>query len=227
MQSACKSNFNPFYDPNYLPCMVTAQNYYDGVRAYGATVNPLPNFQEGALSRSISLAAQVNADTCGTTPTMTGLYDAGLVAQVNTAFQNAAHRLPTIYEFLKVVNTGDLTVDRTTWNNVTLPQAAATAATSAAPPVISVAYASSFTKATLTASAANAKSYVWKLNGTTTQNAQWSLTWSPPLYDVNLTEVGFVKVVNTANVPNMVVVQQPVVERGTCAPVYHPGGSCL
>ncbi len=226
MRSACKSSFNPFLDPTYVPCMGVAQEYYDGVRAYGATVNPLPNFQRDALNRSIALGNSVNSDSCGTTSTMIGLYGAALVAQVNAAFQSSAHRLPTIYEFLKVVNTGDLTTDRATWNNVTLPLQAAAAA-GITPPTISVTFWEDYASmATLTVATTNAQSTLWKLNGVASTNPQWSLSWNAPKYDRTITEKGFVKVINSANVPNMTVIQQSISEPGICAPVI-PGRAYL
>ena len=117
MRSACNSTYTVLSGPVYLACLDTASKYYAAVVAFSAAQNPLPGIQHDAVVASQNLQLQVNAETCGTTPELSNLYDPSVISQVNTAFQNYAHRLPTIYEFLETVNDGDLSTDRAGWGS--------------------------------------------------------------------------------------------------------------
>lgn len=140
MRSACNSTYTVLSGPVYLACLSSANTYYSAVVAYSVAQNPLGGIQQDALRASRTLQAQVNSETCATTPQLSNLYDPSVTNQINSSFQTYAHRAPTIYEFVDTVNDGDLTADRAGW--VSRVNQHAIAAASVTPPSMAFTYSS-------------------------------------------------------------------------------------
>lgn len=101
----------------YAECTVAASLYSQAFDRYLSDMNPVPGYQAAALALSRQTEARVKADTCLTTPERTTLYSAGLMAKVRQVFSSHTGRQPTIYEFLEMVNFGDLVQDPVAWDN--------------------------------------------------------------------------------------------------------------
>jgi hypothetical protein len=226
MQSACSSTYTVLSGPVYLACMSSASEYYSAVVAYSAADNPLGGIQQDALLASRNLQTQVNTDACATTPQLSNLYDSSVVNLVNNAFQNYAHRLPTIYEFMDTVNDGDLTADRTGWIN--LVNQHAIAAATVAPPSVAVTYfppSSDFYVTTPTTGA----QYTWSFLTNMRASGTSIVPIPHPVYSTTYTVGGILRasiVVNGATVRNQYILQNENISiYGSCGPVK--GGPCV
>jgi hypothetical protein len=226
MQSACNSTYTVLSGPVYTACMSSASEYYSAVVAFAAYANPLGGIQQDALLASRTLQTQVNSDTCATTPQLSNLYDSSVVDLINNAFQNYAHRLPTIYEFEDTVNDGDLTADRTGW--IALVNQHAIAAAVVTPPSVAITYfppTSAFSVTTPTASATYAWSYLTNMRTSGTS----IVPIAHPVYSTTYTVGGILRASETVNgvvVRNQYILQNENISvYGSCGPVK--GGPCV
>ena len=230
MRSACNSTYTVLSGAVYLACLDTASKYYQGVVAYSVGVNPLGGIQHDALVASRKLQKQVNEDTCATTPELSNLYDSSVIDLINTAFQNYAHRAPTIYEFEDTVNDGDLTADRSGW--ISLVNQRAIAAATVTPPSVGLTYfqpSTEFYVTTPTAGATYTWDYLTNMRGVGTA----IVPIPQPVYSTTYTFGGVLRasiVVNGVNGPT-VVRNQAVLQNqnlsvyGSCGP--KKGGPCV
>ncbi len=230
MKSACASTYSPLLSPTlYLACTTSANNYYSGVVAYSVAINPLGGIQQNALTVSQHLGASVISDQCATTPELSGLYDASVIAQVNSAYQAYAHRLPSIYEFMVAVNDGNLPGDRATWNSLLIQHAIAGA--SNPPPSVNLTW-SAVQQAFSVTNPTPSTTYSWyapmnlKVSADGTRAAADA---GGALYNTTVTVSGILRaktIVNGVAVENQVIVTpRSVTVRGTCGP--SKGNPCV
>jgi hypothetical protein len=226
MRSACRSAFHPILRPvEFQLCYDTATHYFLAVEDYAQREDPMGRggHQADALTRSRALAAQVNADVCGTTPELTTLYSASLIAQINQAFLANAARPPTIYEFFDAVNGGDIVARRSQWEALLTSTAMSAAAIT--PP--SAAYTVSSQTAPVVLAASNAgagASYLWALNIGRSSATNVSVPQTYPQYNYEWEVIGFLKVTNTSGWRNMQLIKAHILEPGWCATT--PGSHC-
>jgi hypothetical protein len=226
MKNRCDSKFNKYLMPaENLHCKAVANNYKDAVTLYRTNLKPeQPTaFQIEARNRSLLLEASVNGDVCGTNPQGTTLYAPALITQVNSAFQTSAGRLPTIYEFLRAVNSSNIATDRTAWTT-SLYNIAAAAAGVTPPSVGWVKTHPTMYSYTFTASPNVAGvSYLWKVMQITGSGPSLTLTFRPPEQSWAPQMHGFLRATNGAGVKNMAVIETSGWLIGTsCSPSGPP-----
>ena len=157
------------------------------------------------------------ASTRGTTPELTTLYDASLIAQINNSYQAQAHRLPTIYEFMGLFMDNDFVDNRTVWNAALYP-ASVTASLNPPPPTVTYISTKTTTAVVFTASSATpGATFTWKLDGSTLNLPSIPLYLHNPRYDMSWPVAGFVEATDPATGQrNMTLVNTIVSERGWC-----------
>jgi hypothetical protein len=224
MLSACDSNYPWWLVPTvYAACQATANEYYAVVSSFrkNNVTHPYPDFQYFALAVSRDLERKVNGDTCGTTPERTTLYSASLIATVNNAFNTYAGRLPTIYEFLKVVNAdyyGNNIVNNPTWWNQNLITTAIYA-----PKIVPVLSGYSMSAKTsfpvfLTVNPIlPGVNYSLHINWAISSGTSISVASKEPMYNVLLPVQGFVTA-ERGGVKNLLVIDTSVLLLGACSP---------
>ena len=226
MKSACNSTYTVLSGPVYLACLDAASKYYSAVVAYSVGANPLGGIQQDALRASRLLRTQVNSDTCATTPQLSNLYDSSVIDLINTAFQNYAHRAPTIYEFEDTVNDGDLTADRSGW--ISLVNQHAIAAATVTPPAVGLTYFQPSTEFYVTTPTPGA-TYVWSYLTNMRAVGTAIVPIPQPVYSTTYTFGGILRaslVVNGVTVRNQAILQnQNLSVYGSCGP--KKGGPCV
>jgi len=228
MRSRCNSKYNEWLQPvEWSMCRSTALEYYEAVKWWrGQHPENAPAFQNDARNRSIDMQSRVESGQCGTTPERTTLYAPQLISQVNAAWNSYARRQPTIYEFLDVVNAGNIVSDPSGWTSILYSRAASAAAVT--PPAIGWYktspgdYGVSFFVTPVTPGV----SYYWRIpdigNG-----PSLSLSFWPPMFNQTVRFAGYVRATNSAGVRNMTLVETSIVLPGTCAPNNGPYVNCL
>ena len=224
MKSACNSNFTVLSGPVYLACMDTASKYYSAVVAYSVANNPVGGIQERSEQRSQQLGAQVNAETCATTPELSGAYDPSIISQINGAFQSYAHRLPTIYEFMATVNDGNLVDDRAGWNSRVIQHAIAAATVT--PPSVGVDWSAPYQRYTVSPITPGAI-YKWSnLEGLRSGGPTTVLGWANGAPYNTVVTVGAVLRASLNGVRNQSIIPEHLLTvRGTCGP--SEGNPCV
>ena len=120
MRARCNSKFIEWLQPvEWALCRATAFEYYEGVK-WWRHEHPenAPAFQNDARNRSIDMHWKIHNGECGTTPERTTLYAPQLISQVYGAWSTYARRPPTLYEFLDVVNAGNMVTDPAGWTSI-------------------------------------------------------------------------------------------------------------
>ena len=217
LRSACDSNYTFLSGPVYQACMDTAAQYHSAVVAYSVGVNPLGGIQEQAVLRSQTLGQWVNADSCATTPELSGVYDGSVISQINGAFQASAHRLPTIYEFMSTVNDGNLIDDRAGWNNRVIQHAIAAATVT--PPSVALSWNAVnqvYTVSPVTPGA----TYAWSaLEGLRSSSGTSAVAYAGGAPYNTVVTVGAVLRAAVNGVRNQAIITaHSVTVRGTCGP---------
>jgi len=217
LKSACNSNFTVLSGPVYQACMDTAAKYHSAVVAYSVAVNPIGGIQEMSEQRSQAIGQSVNADTCATTPEITGAYDSSLITQINGAFQTYAHRMPTIYEFMATVNDGNLVDDRAGWNNRVIQHAIGAA--SVKPPSVSVNWDAVYQRYTVSPVTAGA-TYGWSyLEGLRSSSGTSAVAWANDAPYNTVVTVGAILRASAGGVRNQAIIPEHLLTvRGTCGP---------
>lgn len=224
MRAACNSRFNEYLQPaEWAACRTTAYEYYFAVSKWGADAAAQRNLQTDARNRSGSMETSVVAETCGTTPDRTTIYSPALITQVNNAFLASAARAPTVYEFFRAVNSGDIVNDRNGWTTLLYNQAAAAGGVS--PPAVGwvkthpTMYSYKFTASPNVAGV----NYLWKVMQITASGPSLTLTFRPPEKSWAPQMHGFIRAMNSAGVKNMAVIETSGWLIGTsCSPSGPP-----
>jgi hypothetical protein len=185
--------------------------------AYSVAVNPIGGIQEMSEQRSQAIGQSVNADTCATTPEITGAYDSSLITQINGAFQTYAHRMPTIYEFMATVNDGNLVDDRAGWNNRVIQHAIGAA--SVKPPSVSVNWDAVYQRYTVSPVTAGA-TYGWSyLEGLRSSSGTSAVAWANDAPYNTVVTVGAILRASAGGVRNQAIIPEHLLTvRGTCGP---------
>jgi hypothetical protein len=227
MRAACNSKYNEYLQPvEWSACRSTAYSYYYAVSQWGSTAATQYNMQSNARDRSWAMESTVAADTCGTTPERTTIYAPALITQVNNAFLASAGRLPTVYEFFRAVNSGDIVNDRNGWTTVLYNHAAAAAGV--APPAVGwvkthpTLYSYKFTASPNLAGV----NYLWKVMQITATGPSLTLTFRPPERSWAPQMNGFIRATNSAGVKNMAVIETSGWLIGTSCSPSGPPVSC-
>jgi hypothetical protein len=217
MQSACNSNFTVLSGPVYAACMDTANKYYSAVVAYSVAQNPVGAIQVKSEARSQTMGQWIAADTCATTPELSGAYDTSVISQINGAFQSYAHRLPTIYEFMQTVNDGDLLADRAGWNNRVIQHAIAAASVTL--PSVNLNWNAVYQTYTVSPVTPGA-TYKWlALEGLRSSSGTSAVAWANGAPYNTVVTVGAVLSATLNGVRNQVIVPEHLITvRGTCGP---------
>lgn len=217
LKSACNSNYSVLSGPVYQACMDAAAKYHSGVVAYTVGTNPLPWIQEKSEQRSQTMGQWVNADSCATTPELSGAYDSSIITQINGAFQTYAHRLPTIYEFMATVNDGNLVDDLAGWNSRVIQHAIGAA--SVTPPSVGLNWSATYQRYTVSPVTAGA-TYGWSwLEGLRSSGGTSAVAWADDAPYNTVVTVGAVLRASAAGVRNQVIIpEHQLTVRGTCGP---------
>lgn len=222
MQSACRSEFPSYLRPlEYQACNQSALAYRAAVDAYLSVTESLASHQYNALVVSRQLENEVRTGVCATTPERTTLYSASLIGKVNTAFSQNAGRLPTIYEFMEVINLGNIVYDSVGWDSILF---AYTSQKRNAPVPPAVGYVLSG-KSLVASPAVPGATYTWKLDNIGTKEGSAIFVGSTaadmPRYDFTRLLRGYVKATLNAGTPlevsNVALVETSIFIRGWCS----------
>lgn len=222
MQSACRSDFTPLLRPvEYQACNQSALAYRTAVDAYLSINESLAGHQYDALVVSRQLENEVETGVCATTPERTTLYSSSLIGKVNTAFSQNAGRLPTIYEFMEVINLGNIVYDPIGWDSILFTY---TSQKRNAPVPPAVGYVLSG-KSLVASPAVPGATYTWKIDNIDTKegNAIFVGTTAAemPRYDHTRYLRGYVKATLNKGTPlevsNVALVETSIFIRGWCS----------
>lgn len=227
MRARCNSKYNEWLQPvEWSMCRTTAFEYYEAVKLWRHEhPENAPAFQNDARNRSIDMRARVENGQCGTTPERTTLYAPQLISQVYGAWNTYARRAPTIYEFLEVVNDGNIVSDPAGWASILYSRAANAAAVT--PPAVGWYktspgdYGVTFIANPVTPGV----SYYWRVPDSG-NGPSLTLSFWPPMFNQTVRFSGFLRATNSAGVRNMALVETSIVLPGTCAPNNGPWVNC-
>lgn len=224
MHSACQSDFNPLYRPEYPVCMNSAAAYRAAVDIYLSQANPLPTLHANALAVSRQLEAQIRSGACATTPERSTLYTAALIARVRNTFAAHAGRQPTLFEFFEVMNGGNYVYDAAAWENNLIAVAIRRASLPPPPPV---GFGANSTTLSVTPVVSGAV-YTWVIDGRGTVNGTSVQVTRPFATSAYWHKVrGYLKATLYAGTPHEIsdvaIIDTSVFVRGTCAA---PGQLC-
>jgi hypothetical protein len=220
LRERCDDKYNRYLrTAEWAACRQTAFEYYTAVKGWRAFYNGAleDNFQGDALARSLWQQHYVETDTCATTPERSTLYAPNLIEQVNTAFLTQAGRLPTVYEFMAVVNSADISHDRSGWNAVLQAQAGR-AAVMHPPPVSWNSRSPDGVEYILSTAPGSADvAYEWHLSPQGSGTGPTTiLQFEEPQYNRAAVIRGYLKATSAAGVRNLVLIEQRVTLRGWC-----------
>lgn len=224
MHSACRSDFNPLYRPEYPACMNSAAAYREAVDHELSHDNPLPSLHANALAVSRQLEAQIRSGVCATTPERSTLYAPALIARVRNTFAAYAGRQPTLFEFFEVMNGGNYVYDPAGWENNLVAVAMYRASLPPPPPV---GFGANSTTLTVTPVVSGAV-YTWVIDGRGTVNGASVQVTRPFATSAYWHKVrGYLKATLYAGTPyeisDVAIIDTSVFVRGTCAA---PGQLC-
>lgn len=218
MRSACRSDFDPILRPiEFSACNNSAYAYRAGVDLYLSQMNPFPALQSSALAVSRQMEAAVKADSCMTTPERTTLYTGELISRVRTAFSAYTGRQPTVYEFLEMLNAGDLVNNQVGWESL-LASYAMQKVHAPVPPLVDWRLEG---KALTVTPLIPGATYQWKIDNIGTTNGPSIVVGGGfSVYDVWRPVRGYVKVTLNAGTPlevsNVSVIDTKIFIRGRC-----------
>jgi hypothetical protein len=223
MRDAC-NNYNELLDPRWAVCRSTAFEYYEAVKAWGATPRTRLTMQTEARARSAWQQYWIETDTCGTTPERTTLYAQGLINQVNNVYLAYTGRRPTIYEFLATVNAGDIVNDRAGWESLLYTLASQAGAFQ--PPSVAWTHTGSREEMAQTLSVTPTEpgvTYRWRMTLGFGDGPVKIIYLQEPRYNTTFQMRGFLKATSPSGVRNMAIVDYDVRMRGSCGAF---GGPC-
>lgn len=224
MRNACNSKYKWYQPVERAICRDTAYQYYFGVENF-QTDSKTRSLQSASKVASVRLESDINADYCITSGEASNLYSAGLINQINNTFLIYAGRMPTLFEFFKSVNSGDIVYDRAGWNNILVGNAQA--AYYQQPPEVGIATSQDYSSFNVVASPIQYNvSYVWNIGGSRYYSTSVSYPLIMPMYDYGWTISGYLKATNlTTGAKNAKVFTQYIWEQGWCA--SNSGMNCL
>lgn len=225
MLDRCNDQFNKYFRPvEWSECRMAAEDFYAGVRLYGyvTSAKGFASYQVDARRRSQAMGAQVEAETCGTTPEWAQIHHPRLIAEVDRRFRAATGRGPTVFEFFKAVHVADPLGDPQAWG--TAVDGYARTRASITPPAVGYTRSDEDEIVLRVVSPSPTVTYRFGFPGRSGLTTSASFPFHRPKYTENW-QIGGVLVARDAwGNRNLAIVHEFVREQGSCA--EKPGVPC-